>query len=165
MLYELVHYLESTGDDFGLMRKTHDNRSGADGGGRASCSLLVESESGHCAVLKGGNSIALLEAEYASEGWWEALCETGTEMSGFTELGESVRLPAGSYLFGDVNALEEEPSSDSSLVSPAACVSLEWEEALEAIAVELDVDAETRVVGFLLRPLPGEQTSPEVERP
>lgn len=155
MFYELIHYLESTGDDFGLMRKTHENRSGADGGAPARCTLLVESESGHCAVLKGGNSIALLEAEYASEDWWEALSQSGMEMNGFTELDESVRLPAGRYLFGDVNALDGEPCSDSSLVSPAACVCLQWTESREAIAVEFDVDAETRLVGFLLRPLPG----------
>ena len=153
MFYELLHYLESTGDDFGLIRDTDVQRIEANGDASGLCPLVVESSSLHCVVLRSGATLALVEVEYAPETWWNELSHAGIAFDHFEEHGEPVELPAGRYVLGDVNALcRDEPSPASSPTTPAASVVLEWTKPMVATGVELDFDAETRLVGYLLKP-------------
>lgn len=152
MFCELIHYLESTGDDFGLIRERDSQKLKAQGDANGRCALVLESSSLNCVVLRAGATLLLVEVEFAPETWWEELARAGLEIDEVEGHGDPVELPAGRYVFGDVNALHRRsPSPTSSLGNPAQTVALEWPTARTAMAMEVDIDSETRVVGYALR--------------
>lgn len=151
MKFEFVHYLESTGGDFALLEQSELSRLGGQPMSSITAGLTVESECGNCLVLRSEQSLALLEAVYSPEGWVGALVQSGVVIR-FEEGHKRVFLSAGQYVFGDVNALgREKPSFVSSPENPASTVSVSLVEEHAAVAVEVDLDEDTRLVGVLLR--------------
>ncbi len=149
---KLFHCLESTGDSFALV-SAEDGSDGQAAEGQKKA-LVVDSETGHCVILKEDGRVAFLEAVYAPDEWWEAL-EAGAEVELQIGQGEAKRgICAGMYLFGDVNALGKSlPSRSSSSEEPAGVVCLDFGSDMSVESLELDVDDETRLVGYLLAPL------------